>query len=115
MTDLLRNLDATVTCCHSKTVNLPEIVGQADILVVAVRQPCLVKKEWVKPGAVVIDAGINTIPGDFCVASTSLILSTGSKLYYWRARRCFDHVHVHAIAVAHAHDLGGTFAVDLIC
>lgn len=64
VTDLLRNLNATVTCCHSKTENLPEIVCQADILVVAVRQPCLVKKEWVKPGAVVIDAGINTIPGD---------------------------------------------------
>lgn len=64
ITDLLRNLDATVTCCHSKTEKLPEIVYQADILVVAVRQPCFVKKEWVKPGAVVIDAGINSIPGD---------------------------------------------------
>lgn len=62
--DLLRNLDATVTSCHSKTKNLPEITKQADILVVAARQPCLVKKEWVKPGAVVIDAGINAVPGD---------------------------------------------------
>ena len=61
--DLLRNLDATVTCCHSKTGNLPDIARQADILVVAVRQPCLVKKDWVKPGAIVIDAGINAIPG----------------------------------------------------
>ena len=65
MTDLLRNLDATVTSCHSKTENLPELVRQADILVVAVRQPCLVKKEWIKPGALVIDAGINSLPGDF--------------------------------------------------
>ena len=63
MTDLLRNLHATVTCCHSKTEKLPEIVSQADILVVAIRQPRLVQKEWVKPGAVVIDAGINSIPG----------------------------------------------------
>ncbi len=66
MTDLLRKLDATVVCCHSKTEDLPEVVHQADILVVATRQPCLVKKEWVKPGAVVIDAGINSIAGDFC-------------------------------------------------
>jgi 5,10-methylene-tetrahydrofolate dehydrogenase/methenyl tetrahydrofolate cyclohydrolase len=62
--DLLCGLDATVTCCHSKTEDLLGIVQQADILVVAVRQPCLVKKEWVKPGAVVIDAGINAIPGE---------------------------------------------------
>ncbi len=63
MTDLLRALNATVTCCHSKTENLPAIVSQADILVVAVRQPKMVKGEWIKPGAVVIDAGINSIPG----------------------------------------------------
>ena len=75
--DLLRNLNATVTCCHSKTENLPEIVCQADILVVAVRQPCLVKKEWVKPGAVVIDAGINAIPGDLW----------GQRLKFWRRLR----------------------------
>lgn len=65
MADLLRNLNATVTCCHSKTENLHEMVYQADILVVAIRQPCLVKKDWVKPGVVVIDAGINSIPGNF--------------------------------------------------
>ena len=64
MADLLRSLDATVTCCHSKTVNLPQVVSQADILVVAIRQPRMIKKEWVKPGAVVIDAGINSIPGN---------------------------------------------------
>ena len=63
-TDLLRNLNATVTSCHSKTDNLPEIVRQADIIVVAIRQPCYVKKDWVSPGTVVIDAGINAIPGD---------------------------------------------------
>ena len=63
MADLLRNADSTVTCCHSKTENLPEIVSQADILVVAARQPKLVKKDWVKAGAVIVDAGINSIPG----------------------------------------------------
>ncbi len=64
MADLLRNLNATVTSCHSKTESLPDIVHQADILVVACRQSLMVKKEWVKPGAVVIDAGINSIPGN---------------------------------------------------
>lgn len=64
MFDLLRSLNATVTCCHSKTENLPQVVYEADILVVAIRQARYIKKEWVKPGAVVIDAGINSIPGD---------------------------------------------------
>lgn len=64
MVDLLRSLHATVTCCHSKTKNLPEVTSQADLLVVAIRQPKMVKGNWVKPGAVVIDAGINSVPGE---------------------------------------------------
>lgn len=50
---------ATVTTTHRFTSNLPELVGQADILVVAVGKPGIVKGEWVKPGATVIDVGIN--------------------------------------------------------
>jgi methylenetetrahydrofolate dehydrogenase (NADP+) / methenyltetrahydrofolate cyclohydrolase len=56
---LLLARDATVTYCHSKTANLPEIVGSADIVVAAVGRPELIKGEWIKPGAVVIDAGYN--------------------------------------------------------
>lgn len=56
---LLLRENATVTICHSRTPNLPDMARQADILVVAVGIPRLVKKEWVKPGAVVIDVGIN--------------------------------------------------------
>ena len=67
MADLLRALNATVTCCHSKTENLSAIIAQADLLVVAIRQPRMIKGEWIKPGAVVIDAGINSIPGMFIV------------------------------------------------
>lgn len=52
-----------MTVCHSKTKDIVKHVSQADILVVAARQPRMVKKEWVKPGAVVIDVGINSIPG----------------------------------------------------
>jgi methylenetetrahydrofolate dehydrogenase (NADP+)/methenyltetrahydrofolate cyclohydrolase len=51
--------DATVTVCHSKTVNLDPAVGQADIVVAPVGRPELVRGDWVRPGAVVIDAGYN--------------------------------------------------------
>lgn len=58
---------STVTLCHRFTRNLPEQVARADILVVAVGQPGMVKGTWVKPGAVVIDVGINRMPdGGLC-------------------------------------------------
>ncbi|XID94154.1 bifunctional methylenetetrahydrofolate dehydrogenase/methenyltetrahydrofolate cyclohydrolase FolD [Paenibacillaceae bacterium WGS1546] len=64
---LLLRENATVTICHSRTPNLPEVARQADILVAAVGVPRLVKKEWVKPGAVVIDVGVNRLPdGKLC-------------------------------------------------
>lgn len=58
---------ATVTICHSATENLAEEVGRADILVVGVGIPNFVKGEWVKPGSVVIDVGINRLAdGSLC-------------------------------------------------
>lgn len=59
MGQLLLQKDATVTYAHSKTKDLPSITKQADILVVAVGRPKFITKEHVKPGAVVIDVGIN--------------------------------------------------------
>lgn len=59
---LLKNADATVTVCHSKTKNLADVVRQADILVAAIGKPGFVKGDWLKPGAVVIDVGTNYIP-----------------------------------------------------
>lgn len=59
---LLRRKDATVTQCHSRTQNLPEIVKTADIVVAAIGQPRFVQGDWLKPGAVVIDVGTNFIP-----------------------------------------------------
>ncbi|HQC54864.1 MAG TPA: tetrahydrofolate dehydrogenase/cyclohydrolase catalytic domain-containing protein [Clostridia bacterium] len=56
---LLLNEDATVTICHSKTKNLPEIVKTADILVAAVGRPEFVKAEWIQDGVVLVDAGYN--------------------------------------------------------
>ncbi|XP_041661036.1 C-1-tetrahydrofolate synthase, cytoplasmic-like [Cheilinus undulatus] len=61
MHDLLLWSHATVTTCHSKTADLPEQVGRADILVVGAGRPEMVRGEWVKKGAVVIDCGINYI------------------------------------------------------
>lgn len=51
--------DATITVCNSKTQDLPGVVAQGDIVVVGVGRPEFVKGEWIKPGAVVIDVGIN--------------------------------------------------------
>ncbi|EZA59897.1 hypothetical protein DMN91_001124 [Ooceraea biroi] len=59
--ELLKWHNATVTVCHSKTKDLPAVVRQADILVVGIGQPEFVKANWIKPGAVVIDCGINPI------------------------------------------------------
>lgn len=58
---LLVRANATVTICHSRTRNLPEVVRQADVLVAAVGKAEMVKGDWVKPGAVVIDVGINHV------------------------------------------------------
>ncbi|GAB7355634.1 hypothetical protein MBLNU459_g6355t1 [Dothideomycetes sp. NU459] len=61
---LLKNADATVTVCHSKTRDLPGIVKQADIVVAAIGVAGFVKGEWLKEGAVVIDVGTNYIPDE---------------------------------------------------
>jgi 5,10-methylene-tetrahydrofolate dehydrogenase/methenyl tetrahydrofolate cyclohydrolase len=58
---LLVRANATVTICHSRTKNLPEVVRRADVLVAAVGKAEMVRGDWVKPGAVVIDVGINRV------------------------------------------------------
>lgn len=58
---LLVRANATVTICHSRTQDLPGVVRQADVLVAAVGRAEMVKENWVKPGAVVIDVGINRV------------------------------------------------------
>ncbi|XP_072929911.1 C-1-tetrahydrofolate synthase, cytoplasmic isoform X1 [Epargyreus clarus] len=62
--ELLKWEHATVTVCHSKTKNLSEITKTADILVVAIGRAEMVRGSWIKPGAVVIDCGINPIKDD---------------------------------------------------
>ena len=61
MASLLLKANATVTICHSRTKDLPEVARRADILVAAVGRAKMVRGGWVKPGAVVIDVGINRI------------------------------------------------------
>ncbi|KAI4205217.1 MAG: hypothetical protein LQ350_000539 [Teloschistes chrysophthalmus] len=64
VSSLLRNADATVTVCHSRTQNLQDELKSADIVVAAIGKPYFVKGDWLKPGAVVIDVGTNFIPDD---------------------------------------------------
>ena len=61
MSMLLLNANATVTVCHSKTRNLREVTRQADILVVAIGRAGFITQDYVKPGAAVIDVGVNQI------------------------------------------------------
>lgn len=63
---LLLNRDMTVTVCHSKTSNLAFHTAQADVLIVAVGKPNLITADMVKPGAIVIDVGINRVDGKLC-------------------------------------------------
>jgi methylenetetrahydrofolate dehydrogenase (NADP+)/methenyltetrahydrofolate cyclohydrolase len=61
MAALLLKANATVTICHSRTPDLPGVVRDADIVIAAVGRPNMVTGDWIKPGAVVIDVGINRI------------------------------------------------------
>ncbi len=63
---LLLNEDCTVTIAHSKTVDLPQLVREADIVVAACGCPKMVKADWVKKGAIVIDVGITRVDGKLC-------------------------------------------------
>jgi 5,10-methylene-tetrahydrofolate dehydrogenase/methenyl tetrahydrofolate cyclohydrolase len=58
---LLLHRNATLTICHSRTKDLPSVVREADILIAAVGRAEMVRRDWVKPGVVVIDVGINSV------------------------------------------------------
>jgi methylenetetrahydrofolate dehydrogenase (NADP+)/methenyltetrahydrofolate cyclohydrolase len=61
---LLLQADCTVTIAHSRTRDLEAVCREADILVAAVGRPRMIKASWIKPGATVIDVGINRVPFD---------------------------------------------------
>jgi methylenetetrahydrofolate dehydrogenase (NADP+)/methenyltetrahydrofolate cyclohydrolase len=64
MAQLLLAENCTVTIVHSRTRDLPAVIGRADIVVAAVGRPRMIRGEWLKPGATVIDVGINRVPAD---------------------------------------------------
>lgn len=76
---LLVKRDATVTICHSRSKDLPSICRQADILVAAVGKAEMVRGDWIKPGAVVIDVGTNAVDDP-----------TSKKGYRWVGDVCFE-------------------------
>jgi methylenetetrahydrofolate dehydrogenase (NADP+)/methenyltetrahydrofolate cyclohydrolase len=64
---LLLQRNATVTVCHSKTKDIAGVCRRADILVAAIGRPRMIAGDWIKPGAVVIDVGMNRLPdGKLC-------------------------------------------------
>ena len=78
MAAMLLNADCTVTICHSRTLNLPDIVRQGDLVVAAVGRAKFVQGDWIKPGAIVVDAGYNAgnlgdVDYDACAAMSSMI------------------------------------------
>jgi methylenetetrahydrofolate dehydrogenase (NADP+)/methenyltetrahydrofolate cyclohydrolase len=66
MAALLLGANATVTTCHSRTRDLGEVCRRADVLIAAVGRPRMVKADWVKPGAIVIDVGMNRTGDGLC-------------------------------------------------
>ena len=62
MAQLLLRENCTVTMAHSRTKDLPDVVRRADIVIAAVGRPQMIKGDWIKPGATVIDVGINRVP-----------------------------------------------------
>ncbi len=70
---LLVRANATVTVCHSRSKDLPGICRSADVLVAAVGKPQMVRGDWVKPGAVVIDVGVNRIEDPTAPKGTRLV------------------------------------------
>lgn len=78
MASMLTNLDATVTLCHSRTKNLPDIIKRGDIVIGAVGKPEFIKGDWIKEGAVVVDAGYN--PGN--VGDIELTTAAPKSSYY---------------------------------
>jgi methylenetetrahydrofolate dehydrogenase (NADP+)/methenyltetrahydrofolate cyclohydrolase len=63
LVQLLLNENATVTIAHSKTQDLPGVCRRADLVFAAVGRPEMIRRDWVKPGATVVDVGINRVPG----------------------------------------------------
>jgi methylenetetrahydrofolate dehydrogenase (NADP+)/methenyltetrahydrofolate cyclohydrolase len=81
MAQLMLSRHCTVTIAHSRTRDLPGVARRADILVAAVGKPEMVRGDWVKPGAIVIDVGINRVSADLDAAGKSKTRLVGDVAY----------------------------------
>ena len=99
---LLLQRDATVTICHSKTPDLPSVAATADILVAAIGRAGFVTRDFVKPGATVIDVGINRVTD--AAAAASLFPPDSSRLadFQRKGSVIVGDVHPHVVEVAGA-------------
>jgi methylenetetrahydrofolate dehydrogenase (NADP+)/methenyltetrahydrofolate cyclohydrolase len=99
---LLLHANATVTVCHSKTRDLPEVIRRADILVAAIGKAGYVQPEWIKPGAAVIDVGTNKVTDP--TEAAQLLRSFPERLEKFRAKGnvLIGDVHPDAVQVAGA-------------
>src|SRR3984957_5764461 len=99
---LLLHANATVTICHSKTRNLPEVIRRADILVAAIGKAGYVQPDWIKPGAAVIDVGTNKVTD--AAEAAQLLHNFPERLEKFRAKGnvLIGDVHPDAIQAAGA-------------
>jgi methylenetetrahydrofolate dehydrogenase (NADP+)/methenyltetrahydrofolate cyclohydrolase len=102
MTLLLLHANATVTICHSKTRDLPDVIRRADILVAAIGKAGYVQPDWIKPGAAVIDVGTNKVTD--AAEASQLLHNFPERLEKFRAKGnvLIGDVHPDAIQVAGA-------------
>jgi methylenetetrahydrofolate dehydrogenase (NADP+) / methenyltetrahydrofolate cyclohydrolase len=102
MAILLLHRNATVTICHSRTVDLPHLAAQADILVAAIGRAAFVTREFVKPGATVIDVGMNRLTERGAVERIFAPGSKGRETFERRGSVLIGDVHPDVAAVAGA-------------
>jgi methylenetetrahydrofolate dehydrogenase (NADP+)/methenyltetrahydrofolate cyclohydrolase len=99
---LLMHRHATVTICHSRTRDLPAVASEADILVAAIGRPALVTRAFVKPGATVIDVGINRLDDRGAVERIFAEGSKGRETFARRGSVVVGDVHPEVVEVAGA-------------
>ena len=99
---LLLHRHATVTVCHSRTADLPHVAAEADILVVAVGRAAFVTKQFVKPGATVIDVGMNRLTDRFEIERIFAVGSKGRQDFERRGSVLIGDVHPEVAEVAGA-------------
>ena len=97
---LLLHADATVTVCHSRTLDLPSVTREADLLVAAIGRPGFLRAEHVKPGAIVIDVGINRI--ESAASAAELLDAERRRGFDARGYAVVGDVHPSVAAVASA-------------